>query len=121
MTTQREFPFLDVMPAPSNAPRTALAMCASEAEALRVSLVARGKKSNAWFAKALGLSRSYFSELMNGKKAVPEWMVLPLCVLTGTNLLAQYRDWQRAMNIATATETDSQRAERIAAELRRAA
>ena len=109
------------MPAPINAPRSALSMCASEAEALRVALVARGKKSHSWFAKSLGLSRSYFSELANGKKAIPDWMIVPLCVLTGTNLLSQYREWQRAMNIACATETDAQRAERIAAEVRRAA
>ena len=119
--SQREFPFLGVLPAPTDAPRNVLAMCQSECDALLVALTHRGKKPRTWFAKALGVSRSYFSEITKGTKALPDWMVTPLCVLTGTNLVAQYRDLQKALRMVGATESESARIERIALELRRAA
>lgn len=116
---QREFPFFSTMPPPDQAPPTAVAMCASEAQALRVAMRHRGKRASSWFANQLDVSRSYFSEIATGKKPIPDWMIVPLCVLTGTNLLAQYRQWQRAMRIAAGTEPAQSVEDRIAAELLR--
>ena len=94
-------------------------MCQSERDALLVALAHRGRRSRAWFAKALGVSRSYFSEITTGTKPVPDWMVTPFCVLTGSNLLAQYRDLQRALRIVSDREAEASRIERIARELQR--
>jgi hypothetical protein len=116
-----------VLRAPTDAPANVVRACESEAQALRVSLRARGH-TDSWYAKALkradsvrSLSRSYFSELTTGKKRIPDWMIAPICVLTGTNLLAQYRAWQRKIALLDQAETEADRDARIAAELRRAA
>jgi hypothetical protein len=119
--SQREFPFLGSMPAPTDAPSSALSMCQSESEALLVALSNRGKRTRSWFAKALGISRSYFSEITSGTKAIPDWMIVPICVLTGTNILAQYRDLQRALRMVKQAESEASRIERITRELRRVA
>jgi plasmid maintenance system antidote protein VapI len=117
---QPEIPMRGGLTAPVDAPRGVLAACESEAQALRLSIEFRGH-SDSWFARELGRSRSYFSEIVNGKKAIPDWMIAPLCVLTGTNLLAQYRKWQQALNVVDAVETEAQREARIVNEWRRTA
>ena len=109
-----------VLRAPTDAPPNVVRACESEAQALRVSLRARGH-SNSWYAGALKRSRSYFSEIVNGKKEIPDWMIAPICVLTGTNLLAQYRKWQQALNAVEGVETEADRDARIVAAMQRAA
>lgn len=112
---------LSTMPQPADAPRSVLAMCESETDALLAALAMRGRRSRSWFARALGISRSYFSEITSGTKPVPEWLVVPFCILTGSNLLSQYRDLQRALRLVTDREAESARIARITRELQRGA
>lgn len=119
---QREMPFLQTLPAPVDASRQSVAMCHSESDAIAVSLRHRlNGHSQSWVARALGYSRSYFSELKTGAKPMPEARVVDFCHLTGTNLLAQYRALRRALAIAERGETQATRIERIARELTRQA
>lgn len=112
--TQREMPFLQALPAPVDASKQAVAMCQSEADAICASLRHRlSGYSNAWVARALGYSRSYFSELKTGVKTMPEPRVAHFCHLTGTNLLQQYRKLQQALALMQG-ESASARIERIA-------
>lgn len=111
---QREMPFLQALPAPVDASKQSVAMCQSEADAIAASLRHRlAGYSQSWVAKALGYSRSYFSELKTGTKAMPESRVAHFCHLTGTNLLQQYRDLQKAIALMQG-ESAAARIERIA-------
>ena len=119
---QREFPFLAAMPAPEDAPHAAVARCLTERDAFVASLKSRcGSYKQAWFAAALGVSCAYFSQIKSGKREIPEWMVMPFCALTGTNLLRQFRRLQEALRAIEERDADNLRTDLIARELRRAA
>lgn len=83
--------------APPNAPAAVLRQLDSESQALRVSMVASGHKA-ASVAAAIGKSPSYVSRLQTGKRPIPHKLVGPLCAVTGTNLLRQFHDLQRAIH-----------------------
>lgn len=119
---QREFPFLSTLPAPTDAPQAAVARCMSERDAFVASMKARcGGYKQAWYAAALGVSGAYLSQIKAGDRRVPDWMVVPFCALTGTNLLRQYRQLQEALRAIEQRDSDNLRIDQIASELRRAA
>ena len=124
MKRQREFPWLAMAKAPEKASPRLVSLVQSEAEALRVcvrmALTSNGRRiTDAEAARALGVSRSYLSEMMAGAKRVPEWIDRPLAYLCGSWLLTQYRALQEALS--DDAETPKQRAERLAREFGRAA
>lgn len=82
--------------APRNAPAHILRQVESEAQALAVSILAGGHKLD-YVAACIGKSRAYVSRLQNGRRPIPERLVGPLCAATGTNLLRQFIDLQRAL------------------------
>lgn len=96
--TQKELSLaFGALTAPANAPSTVLRQITSEAQALRVSIVASGHKA-ASVAVAIGKSPSYVSRLQTGARPIPHRLVGPLCAVTGSNLLRQYLDLERAMS-----------------------
>lgn len=124
MKRQREFPWLAMAKAPEKAAPRLVSLVQSEAEAMRVcvrmALTSAGRRiSDAEAARALGVSRSYLSEMMAGTKRVPEWVDKPLAYLCGSWLLTQYRALAEALN--DEAETPKARAERLAREFGRAA
>lgn len=82
--------------APRNAPAHVLRQIESEAQALAVSILAGGHKLE-YVGACIGKSKAYVSRLQNGKRAIPDKLVGPLCAATGTNLLRQFIDLQRAL------------------------
>ncbi len=88
---------LALLNGPQNAPPAVLRQVESEAQALRVSIVASGHKA-ASVAAAIGKSPSYVSRLQTGSRDIPHKLVGPLCAVTGSNLLRQFIDLQRAMD-----------------------
>jgi hypothetical protein len=68
----------------------------SEAQALAISIRAGGHKL-AYIAAAIGKSVAYVSRLRSGKRPIPDRLVGPLCAATGSNLLRQFLDLQRAL------------------------
>lgn len=82
--------------APKDAPAKVLRQIESEAQALRVSIAA-GHHKLAYVAACVGKSVPYLSQLQTGKRAIPDRLVGPLCAATGSNLLRQYMDLQRAI------------------------
>jgi hypothetical protein len=82
--------------APKPAPAHVLRMCESEHQALAVAILAGSHKLD-YVAACIGKSRAYVSRLQNGKRPIPERLVGPLCAATGSLLLRQYRDLQRAL------------------------
>ncbi|TWI04839.1 hypothetical protein IP90_00977 [Luteimonas cucumeris] len=93
---QTSFPFIAMMPPPKDAPDALISRVSSESEAVAVAMQARGFKQS-WYAAHLGKSEAYISQIVNGHRRVPDWFVEPFCVLSGSNLLRQYRDWQEAL------------------------
>ncbi len=88
-------------------------MCRDEVDAIEASIALCGRAKK-WIADRLQISRSYFTEVTRGQKRVPDWMIEPLCALTGTTLLAQYRDLQRALRMSERREAEAARIARIA-------
>ena len=85
-----------VTSAPANAPDRVVRQIESEAQALRVSIVAGHHKLD-FIAACVGKSRSYVSRLQSGERPIPDRLIGPLCAATGSNLLRQYVDLQRAL------------------------
>lgn len=106
---QREFPWFNALPAPVNAPQHVVAQCASYGQAARVALAMKpgGPWSYAWLAKRLKVSKGYLSRVLNDQQPFPRWMLQPISFATGTRLIQQYDELQRALRITDApTERD---------------
>src|SRR5690554_6668701 len=83
--------------APTNAPANVLRLIESEAQALDVCIRAGSHKA-AYIAACIGKSEGYVSRLRKGERPIPHKLVGPLCAATGSNLLRQFIDLQRAMS-----------------------
>jgi Trp operon repressor len=115
---QTTFPFLSILPAPKAAPDSLVARVQSDAQAVAVSLVA-AKLKQAYIAASLGVSGAYLSQIRHGVRPLPDRLVLPLCFLTGSLLIQQFRDLQDAL--ATVRGRTQCAVAAMANELRRAA
>lgn len=82
---------------PVNAPAKVLRQVDSEAQALAVSIRSGGHKL-AYVAACIGKSVAYVSRMQQGKRPIPNKLIGPLCAATGSNLLAQYIELQRALD-----------------------
>lgn len=103
---------------PNSAPDSTVAQIKSEAHAITVSILAADLKQ-AYIAKALGVSPAYLTLIKKGERKVPDRLVTPFCVLVGSMLLKQYREWQSALRVMRGQgELDADR--RLANELRSA-
>lgn len=82
--------------APKPAPPHVLRMVETEAQALAVSILAGGHKLE-YVGACIGKSKAYVSRLQNGKRPIPNRLIGPLCAATGSLLLRQFIDLQRAL------------------------
>lgn len=82
--------------APKPAPPHVLRMVESEAQALAVSILAGSHKLD-YVAACIGKSRSYVSRMQTGSAPIPNRLIGPLCAATGSLLLRQFVDLQRAL------------------------
>lgn len=82
---------------PKDAPPQVLRAVESEAMALAISIRA-GDHKLAYIAACIGKSESYVCRMASGERAIPHKLIRPLCVATGSNLLAQYVRLQLALN-----------------------
>ncbi|KRG39114.1 hypothetical protein ARC78_14950 [Stenotrophomonas pictorum JCM 9942] len=83
--------------AAKDAPAKVVRQIESEAQALAVSIAAGSHKLD-YVAACIGRSRSYVSRMQTGSAPIPDRLISPLCAATGTNLLRQYVDMQRALS-----------------------
>lgn len=90
---------------PADAPARVLRLIESEAQALAVSIRAGGHKL-AYIAACVGKSEGYVSRMARGARPIPHKLVAPLCAATGSNLLAQYLQLQRALQGHDTDATD---------------
>lgn len=82
---------------PRPAPAHIVRQVESEAQALEISIRA-GRHKLDYIAACIGKKRSYVSRMQNGSCPIPDKLVNPLCVATGTNLLQQFIDLHDALN-----------------------
>lgn len=87
-----------------------------EADALAVAIEMSGHKL-ATIAAAVNKSEGYVSRLRAGKRAIPDALIPALCRATGTNLVKQFRDMERALAAAAAPESRMDRIARHAREI----
>ena len=83
--------------APADAPVKIVRQIESEAQALAVSIAAGSHKLD-YVAACIGRSRSYVSRMQTGSAPIPHRLIGPLCAATGSNLLRQFIDMQRALD-----------------------
>ena len=83
--------------AAKDAPAKVVRQIESEAQALAVAIAAGGHKLD-YVAACIGRSRSYVSRMQTGSAPIPNRLIGPLCAATGSNLLRQYIDMQRALD-----------------------
>jgi len=83
--------------APVPAPAKVVRQVESADQALAISIRAGGHKL-AYIAACIGKSVPYVSQLQNGKRAIPDRLVMPLCAATGSLLLRQFLDLQAALD-----------------------
>lgn len=79
-----------------DAPARVVRQVESEAQALAVSIRSGSHKLD-YIAACIGKSRSYISRMQRGSAPIPDRLVGPLCAATGSNLLRQFIDLQRAL------------------------
>lgn len=79
-----------------DAPAKVLRQVESEAQALAISIRAGGHKL-AYIAACVGKSVPYVSMMQKGQRPIPDKLIGPLCAATGSNLLRQYIEFQRAL------------------------
>lgn len=82
--------------APKDAPAKVVRQVESEAQALAISMAA-GQHKLEYVAACIGKSQGYVSRMRTGERPIPHKLVSPLCSATGSNLLRQYIDLQRAL------------------------
>lgn len=82
---------------PVNAPANVLRLITSESHALRTAILA-GHHKLAYIAACIGKSVPYVSQMQTGQRPIPDRLVAPLCAATGTNLLRQFIELQRALD-----------------------
>lgn len=82
---------------PKDAPAKVVRQIESEAQALAVSINAGGLKQS-YIAACIGKSEAYVSQMRNGHRSIPHKLIGPLCAATGSNLIRQYIDLQRALS-----------------------
>lgn len=117
---QREFPWIAALSAPTAACAKLVGQCEHYGMAARVSLRLKGSGfSESWLASRLGISRGHLSRILNGSQEMPRWMLKPIAWATGSLLIQQYDDLQRALRIAKG-ETQRDLIERLAEQARAA-
>ena len=82
--------------APVDAPAKVLRQVETEAQALAISIAA-GNHKLAYIAACVGKSMGYVSRMKSGERPIPSRLIGPLCAATGSNLLQQFVDLQRAI------------------------
>jgi predicted XRE-type DNA-binding protein len=84
-------PELTIPAEPRDAPEVLVQSITSDQQAIAVSIEA-ARLTQAYVAGALGISNSYISCLVSGKRPMPDKLVPAFCAATGTNLVRQYRE-----------------------------
>jgi hypothetical protein len=106
---------LRTLPTPADAPAKVLRQVDSPRMAMRLALMTCGVKHEA-IAHAVGMSKGYFSKVVNEQMPMPEWFPMAFSYHTGQNVLRQYLALAEAMQDAHETQDWLER--KLAAELR---
>lgn len=110
---QGELPLLALVPQPRDATDKTLRLCETEQDAIAVALkLAHVSQANV--ARGMGISRSYLTMLKTGERVMTSALLARFCVVTGSNLVRQYRELQMALRVARGQVRQADRISEIA-------
>jgi plasmid maintenance system antidote protein VapI len=110
---QGELHLLALLPPPRDASEKTVRRCDSEQDAIAVALCL-SRLSQAEVARRMGISRSYLTMLKTGERVMTTALLGRLCVVTGSNVVRQYRALQSALRIASGHARQADRIAEIA-------
>lgn len=115
---QKNMAFLATVPAPKAAPDAVISCIetCSQAVALAIQF---SRLKQAYVAAQLGISPAYLSMIRAGKRPLPDALVLPLCLITGSLVVRQFIDLQAALEAIKGSTENTMRA--LLEQMRRAA
>jgi plasmid maintenance system antidote protein VapI len=85
---------------PRNADERALRLCYSEQDAIMVSIQLSGMTYRE-IAERMGKSKSLVNALAKGERGLTHRNTAAFCNATGSNLIRQYRELERALRLAS--------------------
>jgi ribosome-binding protein aMBF1 (putative translation factor) len=98
---------------PRNADERTLRMCFTEQDAIAASIVLSGLTYRE-IAARMGKSKTLVNAIAKGERGLTDRNTAAFCNATGTNLVRQFRDFERARRIAAGTERNRDRIAQIA-------
>jgi ribosome-binding protein aMBF1 (putative translation factor) len=110
---------IEAVASPRNADERTLRMCFSEADAIVASIQLSGLTYRE-IAARMGASKSLVNALAKGERGLTDRRTTAFCNATGTNLVRQYRDMERALREAAGKARERDRMAAIVAPTERA-
>ncbi|MFC4729498.1 hypothetical protein [Coralloluteibacterium thermophilus] len=93
-------PRLEVVERPRDADERTLRLCFSERDAIAASVVLSGRTYRE-IAARMGVSKTLVDAMVKGDRPLTAKRTAAFCAATGTNLVRQYREMERALRAAT--------------------
>ena len=90
---------IEGVPTPRNADERTLRLCFSEQDAIVASIALSGRTYRELAAR-MGRSKSLVNAMAKGERGLSDKLTAAFCHATGTNLILQYRDMERALREA---------------------
>jgi transcriptional regulator with XRE-family HTH domain len=110
---------LEAVRSARNADERTLRLCLSEQDAIKASIVL-SRLTYREIADRMGVSKSLVDALTKGARGLTDRRTTAFCNATGTNLVRQYRDMERAMREASGRTKERDRIAAIVAPTERA-
>lgn len=112
-------PRIEGVPTPRPADERTLRMCFSERDAIAASVVLSGLTYRE-IALRTGVSKSLVNAMVKGERPLSSKRTQAFCNATGTSLIQQYRDMERALREAAGRQRERDRIAAIVAPTQRA-
>jgi transposase len=109
---------IEAVPSPRMADERTLRMCFSERDAVAASVALSGLTYRE-IAARMGVSKSLVDLLIKGHRSLTKKRTIPFCHATGTLLIQQYREMERALNEAQGRVKEHERIAAIVAPTQR--
>lgn len=110
---------LEAVRGPRDADERTLRLCFSERDAIAAS-IALSRLTVREIASRMGVSKSLVDAMAHGSRSLPDKRTAAFCNATGTNLVRQYRDMERALREAAGRTRERDRLAAIVAPTERA-
>jgi transcriptional regulator with XRE-family HTH domain len=110
---------LEAVRGPRNADERTLRLCLSEQDAIKASIVL-SRLTYRELAARMGVSKTLIDAIAKGRRGLTDRRTAAFCGATGTSLVRQYRDMERALREAIGRAKERDRIAAIVAPTERA-